>query len=960
MTKLTSCPASIRRTKLRRIGAHLAAACLLAAALQLYAQSSPRPTPQDPANLAGNQIKPETTVRDIPADQGATALWQTLTALRTRASLMMIVAHPDDEDSGMLTYEARGHGVHTAMLTLTRGEGGQNIMSGDFNDALGLVRTQELLAAGRYFGIDQLWGTEIDFGFSKTKEESLAQWDHDRVLYDAVRAVRLYRPLVITAVFAGAVTDGHGQHQVSGEIAQEVYTAAGDPSIFPDQIAAGLQPWSPAKVYARVPFYSISPKGLFDYATGKYAPASFYNYVTKQTSITEPMANVRIPEGQYSPILGMSFLQFARLGLGLQKSQNGGMGIPPAGMVTVPYHRYASRVAAPESEQSFFDGIDTSLPGIATLAPDETTFLKHDLTRIATLIDQATAAYSIATPDRTAPLLHDGLKATDALLAKVAASSLSADEKYNLTHELTLKRTQFNQALVEALGLSLRAQVAPAHENTGPFAGFQDAPDTLTAVVPGSSFAVQLHLINPTVVPLKVTQTWLTDSTGAHQSTDLGPKQPIASYQPYDRRIAVTLPADAPVTRPPFIQPNVKAAFYTVANPSLRNASLAPPALTAWAKLDYDGVPIELGEVVQTAHRETGFGTVYQPLTVVPALSIALTQSAAVIPLGQKTLQLTAQLRSEATFTSEATSPTDATVHLELRSGWTASPAEAHIKLTNAGASATIPFTITPANLASASYSVTAVAEADGKSYREGYKTVGYPGLTPVNRFQPAICSVTGVDVKVPANLRVAYLPGTGDEVASSLEDLGIHPVAITVADLNPARLAQFDAVVLGVRAYAAHSDLAAATPELLDYASKGGTVIVQYNLTQFSASVAPYPIDLGNAEKVVDESAPVTLLDPKAQALTWPNTITPHDFDGWIEERGHGFLDHWDSHYQALTEVHDPGQDPQRGGLLIAPVGKGHYVYLAYALYRQLPEGVPGAYRLFANLLSIGRTPDE
>lgn len=958
MTKLISGSPSSRRATLRRARTYLAAACLLAAALpfaaHIRAQSTPQSAPHDPANLTGIQIKPSAVVRDISADQGATALWQTLTALRTRASLMMIVAHPDDEDSGMLTYEARGLGVHTAMLTLTRGEGGQNIMSGDFNDALGLVRTQELLAADRYFGIDQLWGTEIDFGFSKTKEESLAQWNHDRVLYDAVRAVRLYRPLVITAVFAGAVTDGHGQHQVSGEIAQEVYNAAGDPTVFPNQIAAGLEPWSPQKVYARVPFYSISPKGLFDYATGKYAPASFYNYVTRQSSTTEPTANVRIPEGQYSPVLGMSFLQFARLGLGLQKSQNGGMGIPPAGMVTMPYHRYASRVTAPESEQSFFDGIDTSLTGIATLAPDETTFLKQDLAHIAALVDQAVAAYSIAAPERTAPLLHDGLKATDALLAKVTASNLPADEKYNLIHELTLKRTQFNQALVEALGLSLRAQVAPAHENTGPFAGFQDAPDTATAVVPGSTFAIQLHLINPTVVPLKLTQAWLTDSNGRTQSTDHGPNQPLASYQPYDRRIAVTLPTDTPITRPPFVQSNVKTAYYTVADPILRNASLAPPAFTAWAKLDYDGVPIELGEVVQTAHRETGFGTVYQPLTVVPALSIALTQSAAVIPLGQKTLQLTAQLRSE------ASTPTEATVHLELPPGWTASPAQAHILLSGAGASVTLPFTITPANLASASYSVTAVAEADGKTYREGYRTVGYPGLTPVNRFQPATCSVTGVDVKLPADLRVAYLPGTGDEVASSLEDLGIHPTTISVADLNPARLAQFDTVVLGVRAYAAHADLAAATPELLDYASKGGTVIVQYNLTQFSASVAPYPLELGNAEKVVDETAPVTLLDPHARALTWPNPITPHDFDGWIEERGHGFLDQWDPHYDALTEVHDPGQDPQRGGLLVAPVGKGHYVYLAYALYRQLPEGVPGAYRLFANLLSLSRTHND
>src|SRR6266851_1854833 len=321
---------------------------------------------RDPANLTGEEVRPAVVVRDIPANEGATALWQSLVKLRTRASLMLIVAHPDDEDGGMLTYEARGQGAHVAMLTLTRGEGGQNLMSGDFDDALGLVRTQELLAAGRYMGIDQMWGAEVDFGFSKTKEESLANWGHDRVLYDAVRAVRLYRPLVVTAVFQGGITDGHGQHQVSGVMA-----------------------WTPLKVYARTPFFSVSSKGMFDYATGKYAPARFYNYVTKEWSTDSPKANVTIPEGDYSPVLGMSYLQFARLGLGLQKSQNGGLGVPAAGKFDVAYHRYGSRVSSGEQEKNFFDGVDVSLTGMATLAPGETTFLKQDLAKIDGLVEQA-------------------------------------------------------------------------------------------------------------------------------------------------------------------------------------------------------------------------------------------------------------------------------------------------------------------------------------------------------------------------------------------------------------------------------------------------------------------------------------------------------------------------------------------------------------------------------------------
>src|SRR5579875_877846 len=223
----------------------------------------------DPANLRGERVQPKTG-RELPVDGGqgnnALGLQQLLRKLNTRASLMLIVAHPDDEDGGMLTYYSRGLGARVATLTLTRGEGGQNAMTGDFEDALGLIRTQELLSADRYFGADQMFGTEVDFGFSKTKEEAFRKWTHDRVLYDAVRAVRLYRPLVIASVFIGAPTDGHGQHQVSGEIAQEVFKAAGDPKVFPDQ---GLPPWQPLKVYARIPFARIDAQGMFDYATNQ-------------------------------------------------------------------------------------------------------------------------------------------------------------------------------------------------------------------------------------------------------------------------------------------------------------------------------------------------------------------------------------------------------------------------------------------------------------------------------------------------------------------------------------------------------------------------------------------------------------------------------------------------------------------------------------------------------------------
>src|ERR1700758_53294 len=270
------------------------------------------------------QIVAAPDAQTLPMDRGAAGLAQTLKKLHTWASVMMIVAHPDDEDGGMLAFESRGVGARTAILTLTRGEGGPAAMSGEIDDARGLIRTNELLLCDQYSGTEQFFTRVADYGFSKTIEEAHEKWGRDRVLYDVVHAVRLYRPMIVTSVFVGGITDGHGHHQVSGEMAQEAFKIAGDPNVFPDQIAQGLRPWSPLKVYARTPFAPVTSKGMFDYATGKWAPARFYNYVTGQWSNQEPSSDVEIQEGTLDPIVGRSYLQLGREGWSQQKSQFGG------------------------------------------------------------------------------------------------------------------------------------------------------------------------------------------------------------------------------------------------------------------------------------------------------------------------------------------------------------------------------------------------------------------------------------------------------------------------------------------------------------------------------------------------------------------------------------------------------------------------------------------------------------
>jgi LmbE family N-acetylglucosaminyl deacetylase len=260
------------------------------------------------------KVEPDPNARAIQVNRGAAALWQTLRELHTRASLIMFTAHPDDEDGGMLTYESRNVGADTTLFTFNRGEGGQNVMSSDFWDQLGIVRTEELLAADRYYGVHQYLSRAADFGFTKTKEEAMQKWGYDRLLYDSVRVVRMTRPLVVTSVFSGNVSDGHGQHQVSGQMAQEVYKAAADPNMFPDQIRAGLRPWAPLKVYVRTPFATVSSQGVYDYATGHWAPARFRDYVNDTWIEGKPSPTLAIPVGQYDPALGLSYLQIAREG----------------------------------------------------------------------------------------------------------------------------------------------------------------------------------------------------------------------------------------------------------------------------------------------------------------------------------------------------------------------------------------------------------------------------------------------------------------------------------------------------------------------------------------------------------------------------------------------------------------------------------------------------------------------
>ena len=966
--------------KLHRVAlcAALAGLSLVAFPALLSTQEAAQKPPE--SELAEVSLpEPPANALPLPEDRGFANLEQTLKRLKTTASVLMIVPHPDDEDGPLLTYLTRGLGARATLLTFTRGEGGQNAMSAESYDALGLIRTSELLKADQYYGARQLWGTEADFGFSKTQEESFAKWGHDRVLYDAVLAIRMVRPQVIVSTFVGGPTDGHGQHQVAGEIVQEAFKAAGDPKVFPEQLrpanegGAGLQPWQPLAVYSRTPFAPVTNGKMFDYATGKWAPARFHNYLTGEWIEGSLPADVTIPVGEWDATLGRTYVQIAREGWGEQKSQYGGADPALSGPDSSSYHLWA---AGPEASTppnyngrllagSLFDNpkvqIDTSLAGLVRLVKGTPPrWLSDELGKIDTDLNALESdCRNEGGPDESgidgANKLTPIYRETLDLYAKVKASDLDREAKAGLELELSAKIGQFQEALKDLLGLDLVAFTTrnASAEGGGPGGRGGSADEMPRSVTGGEEFSVRVHLAKA-LDNVGLSRVWLESKDGAPWKIEDASGAPGAKMDTgsavapvSDRIFHVRVAEDAVPTAPYFTRPTTEQPYYDISNEAWRERSFAPYPLAAWAEFSFDGVPIRIGQVVQTLARVTGVGGVYEPLVVTPEIGVRVEPEARILPLDDEPLPVK--------VTVHAQRAAEGTVELKLPEGWRSDPAEREFHLKIAGDTEPLAFSVSPAgDVKTRAYAIEAVAHVGGKSYSIGWQSIGYPGLRPYNQYKSAELRTRKVDVKVAPGLLVGYVMGTGDMVPEAIEALGITPHLLSAHDLASGDLKQWSTIVIGIRAYSARPELAAAEPRLEEFVERGGTLVVEYQSSTFPA---PLPVTLGRMpERVVDEQAPVKLLDAANPLLAWPNKITAADFSGWFEERGHGFPDAWDAGYTSLTETADPGQDPQRGGLLVAHRGKGTYIYVAYALHRQLPELVPGAYRLLANLLSAGR----
>jgi LmbE family N-acetylglucosaminyl deacetylase len=871
----------------------------------------------------------------LPQETGAAGLKLILRRLQTTARLMQTVAHPDDEDGGMLTLEARGKGVSTVLMTLTRGEGGQNKLGSNLFDALGVLRTLELLASDRYYGVEQRFSRVADFGYSKTPEETFQKWQgHDIPLADMVRVIRTFRPDVLVARFSGTDRDGHGHHQASAILTKEAFRAAGDRKRFPEQIAEGLEPWQPKKLYIG----NVCGFGAMTCDAANYT--------------------LRLNTGVVDPVLGASFIQFAMQGLRHQQSQGAANWTVEPGDRFTYYKLVDSVVESPKDkdghEQDFFDGIDTTLPGLASRLGEEekkVPWLRGELEEIKAKIDEAAVAAENDPAEAVSPLTAGSL-----LIGKVSKqikeSELTTQARNSILHSLNAKWSEVGKALGLARGVSLHVVVDAA---------VGSSPEDAFMAVPGRTFEVTARLsagdrstINPSVI-LLLPQGW-NSKVLAKETEGNG----IVT------RFKVYVPPTAAATRPYWHRNDPETeALNTIDDAEYQGLPFPPPPVRAVGMIGKPGAE-GMSAVCMVRYKDASGAIAERPLAVAPAFSVMLDPGEQVIPT-EDGPQSTVKVDVSSNLDSKTLQEThwagdpekdEGALRVEVPEGWSVEPAERQLEFHDRGARQSIEFKVHPGNRTEGRKEIRAALKSGHRNYDEGYSVVTREDLGTFYYYQPAVQRISIVDVKVPKDLKVGYVMGAGDEIPAVLQQIGMDVTLIPAEKLGSEDLSRYQTIALGIRAYDTQKDVIANNKRLLDFVRAGGRLVVQYNTLNAASGdfnkgkFTPYPATLSR-DRVSVEEAPVAILDPANPIFHSPNEITQRDFAGWVQERGLYFMSQWDSNYIPLLESHDPGEGEQKGGLLVAHYGKGTYIYTGYAFFRQLPAGVPGAVRLFVNLLS-------
>lgn len=860
---------------------------------------------------------------------GAVAVGLLLRQMDGVKRVLMIGAHPDDEDTSLLTTLDRGWGAETAYLSLTRGDGGQNVIGPELWEGLGVVRTGELDAARALDGGAQFFTRAFDYGFSKSAEEALTFWPREELLADVVWVIRRFRPHVVVSVWSGTPRDGHGQHQASGIIAREAFEAAGDPLRFTEQLALGVEAWAPDKLYVSNRF------------GGRGGPPE-----------GEPLG---IETGRLDPLLGRSLFQLSMESRSQHRSQDMGSPEPP-GPAATGVALVESRVRG--GDDGFFAGIDTTLVGLTdglrdpdpSRARGELGLIRgrRQLEDYRNAVQRAQDAFGLD-PSVIVDDLADALRSL-----RGAREDLAPIEDTELHQVLERREELATRAFAAAAGITMDVR----------------ADDDL--IVPGQSVRVAVQLWNGGDQTLGSGSVSLGVPPGVAanlESTEgLGPDGSVAPGSLATWTFDVRVSADADPSRLYYLREERDGAWYQWPDePRLWGLPRDPVPVTASAAFLVgppdapEALDVTLSEREQTRiEMSTGWrhvdvdptrGEYTKRVLVVPAVSVQVGPAGLVWPSSSGDARIV-----NVVVRNEAENGSSGVLTVRAPEGWSVSPASQPFTLDEPGTERSLGFTIRPSGVPAAGEHVFdfAARTDDGRVYREGYALVDYEHIERAALYSLAEARVTVVPVAVAEGLRVGYIMGSGDDGPEAIRQLGVDVTLLDEDRVRSGDFGAFDVIVLGVRAQETRPDVRAAGGQLRDFVREGGVMIAQYNRGPLG-SLAPVPIEVGRgAPRVADETAPIRVLDPEAPAFTNPNRIGSVDFEGWVQERGLYFASEWDPAYVPLLELNDPGEPPARGSLLIAPEGEGLFVYTALSFFRQWTSGVPGAYRLFANLLSL------
>jgi LmbE family N-acetylglucosaminyl deacetylase len=893
---------------LRRGGLALAAATLAA-----FALSGPP---------AQGQLAP------LPYDQGSTGLGLALRRLGVTARVLYVTAHPDDENNAVLVRLSRGEGLRTGLLTLTRGDGGQNEIGPELFEALGVLRTEELMSVHRYDGVEQYFSRAYEFGYSFSVEETFEKWGKEPTLGDVVKVVRTFRPdVMLTLPLEGA---GGGQHhQAAARIAVEAFRAAADPARFPEHGRQGLRPWQARKIYRG------GVGGGAEKAEG--APP------------------VAVATGGLDPLLGLSPVELGSIARASHRSQGTSQLRAGPGEGVGVFTLVDSEPAVKGAEADLLDGVDTSLAGLVRFArADEPAAagLAEELAALQARADAARQAFDALAPEKALAPLADYLRRVRDVRGRLQREGGRPDLLERLADE------ERDTLAAVALAQGIRFEVLTDDDR----------------VVPGQAFTVTASVTNQGRRPCDVESLALAVPEG-WKATPVEPwaARTLAPGGRAQVRFEVTAAPTARLSQPYWRRPPGSDRF-ELDVPAHDTLPWSPPEISGALRYRAAGEDASLEQPALWRYEGAVGGEKQKVLAVVPALSVEVAPGLAVVALpsrGAKEFRVTVVNNVKGAGTAR--------VRLEAPAGWTVEPGEAVLNLRYEGEAVAARFLGTPpAALAPVTVEVKAVATRDGRAYRDGVQVVSYPHVQERLMVRPAVSRVQVFEARVAPRLSVGYVMGAGDEIADGLRQLGVPLTLLEPDDLAYGDLSRFTTIVTGIRAYQTRPDLKSNHHRLLRYVEQGGHLVVQYNKFEFNvlfeppraggmiysrpaltdSPFAPFPAAV-SANRISDENAPINVLVPDHPLFTQPNRLGAPDWSGWVQERGLYFLEARDPRYRELISMTDPfpkNPGEKKGALVEAKVGKGTWTYVGLGLFRQVPAGTPGAWRLLANLVSRPR----